>query len=289
MSLSNREASTSASQLLNVPAMPLKGRHLIEASAGTGKTYNITRLYLRLLLEKKLNVKEILVMTFTKAATEEIKGRVAKTLREASAFWEACLDVNDINTASASAGNDSASIDNDDVKESADLAALLNSADPVYAHLYRACSPKDSLALLKAAQLELDDASVFTIHGFCQHVIGQLAFNSGFAMALNLSKDTNDLYLQATQDWIRKVSQNEDDFMLLAEQGWHVPDNLLKEFSSSVRSALTPVLLDEETIEKAFIAGLHENESTAPAQFTFHYNNIVDNEALIHAQLLKKT
>ena len=36
---------------LNVPAMPLHGRHLIEASAGTGKTYNITRLYLRLLLE----------------------------------------------------------------------------------------------------------------------------------------------------------------------------------------------------------------------------------------------
>ena len=48
--------SKSASQLLNVPAMPLNGRHLIEASAGTGKTYNITRLYLRLLLEKKLNV-----------------------------------------------------------------------------------------------------------------------------------------------------------------------------------------------------------------------------------------
>lgn len=231
--------SKSASQLLNVPAMPLKGRHLIEASAGTGKTYNITRLYLRLLLEKKLNVKEILVMTFTKAATEEIKGRVAKTLREATAFWEACLDVDDIHTASASAGdgstgddsacsdsagNDSASNDNEDLNENADLAALLNGADPVYAHLYRACSPKDSLALLKAAQLELDDASVFTIHGFCQHVIGQLAFNSGFAMALNLSKDTNDLYLQAAQDWIRKVSQNEDDFMLLAEQGWHVPD-----------------------------------------------------------------
>ncbi|CAD5270834.1 RecBCD enzyme subunit RecB [Alteromonas sp. 38] len=290
--------STSASQLLNVPAMPLKGRHLIEASAGTGKTYNITRLYLRLLLEKKLNVKEILVMTFTKAATEEIKGRVAKTLREATAFWEACLGVDDTNTGSASAGDDSAgddgagrdsaSNDKDDLNENADLAALLNSTDPVYAHLYRACSPKDSLALLKAAQLELDDASVFTIHGFCQHVIGQLAFNSGFAMALNLSKDTADLYLQAAQDWIRKVSQNEDDFMLLAEQGWHVPESLLNEFSSSVRSTLTPVLLDEETIEKAFIAGLHENESTAPAQFTFHYNNIVDNEALIHDQLLKK-
>ncbi len=292
MSFSNSEASTSAlstrasstkeAKLLNVPAMPLKGRHLIEASAGTGKTYNITRLYLRLLLEKKLNVKEILVMTFTKAATEEIKGRVAKTLREATAFWEACLDVDDIHTADSSATDDSGS------NENTDLAALLDSTDPVYAHLYRACSPKASLALLKAAQLELDDASVFTIHGFCQHVIGQLAFNSGFAMALNLSKDTSDLYLQAAQDWIRKVAQNEADFMLLAEQGWHVPDSLLSEFSSSVRSALTPVLLDEETIEKAFTASLHQNESTAPAQFTLHYNNIVDNETLIHEQLLKK-
>ncbi|MBQ4830480.1 exodeoxyribonuclease V subunit beta [Alteromonas sp. MMG017] len=297
MSFSNREASTSAlstrasstkeAQLLNVPAMPLKGRHLIEASAGTGKTYNITRLYLRLLLEKKLNVKEILVMTFTKAATEEIKGRVAKTLREASAFWEACLEVDDSDTSVSSTTdeNDNSALG---LNENTDLAALLNSTDPVYAHLYRACSPKDSLALLKAAQLELDDASVFTIHGFCQHVIGQLAFNSGFAMALNLSKDTSDLYLQAAQDWIRKVSQNEADFMLLAEQGWHVPDSLLNEFSSSVRSALTPVLLDEETIEKAFTASLHENESTAPAQFTFHFNNIVDNETLIHEQLLKK-
>ena len=287
MSLSSR-----VSQLLNVPTMPLKGRHLIEASAGTGKTYNITRLYLRLLLEKKLTVKEILVMTFTKAATEEIKGRVAKTLREATAFWEACLQVDIANSDDSSLNVGINNIDENSGNaktEPADLAALLNDTDPVYAHLYRACSPKDSLALLKAAQLELDDASVFTIHGFCQHVIGQLAFNSGFAMALNLSKDTADLYLQAAEDWIRKVTQNEDDFMLLAEQGWHVPESLINEFSSSIRSALTPVLLDEETIEEAFIASLHENASTAPAQFTFHYNNIVDNEALIHDQLLKKT
>ena len=67
---------------LNVPEMPLHGRHLIEASAGTGKTYNITRLYLRLLLEKQLPVQKILVMTFTNAATEEIRGRLADTLRE---------------------------------------------------------------------------------------------------------------------------------------------------------------------------------------------------------------
>ncbi|PTU02628.1 hypothetical protein DBR45_11290, partial [Pseudomonas sp. HMWF031] len=79
--LQSDDHSGTEAHLLDVVAMPLKGRHLIEASAGTGKTFNITRLYLRLLLEKKLTVKEILVMTFTKAATEEIKGRIAATLR----------------------------------------------------------------------------------------------------------------------------------------------------------------------------------------------------------------
>ena len=48
------------SQLLRPESLPLKGCHLIEASAGTGKTFNITRIYLRLLLERKLDVKNIL-------------------------------------------------------------------------------------------------------------------------------------------------------------------------------------------------------------------------------------
>ena len=50
-------------QNLNIQTIPLTGKHLIEASAGTGKTHNITRLYLRLLLERRLSVEKILVMT----------------------------------------------------------------------------------------------------------------------------------------------------------------------------------------------------------------------------------
>ena len=246
---------------LNVPDIPLHGRHLIEASAGTGKTYNITRLYLRLLLEKQLNVKEILVMTFTKAATEEIKGRVARTLREAVTLWEAAINNGGV---------------------------LPENTDPVFVHLYHCCDPIQSLANLKAAQLELTDASVFTIHGFCQHVIGQLAFSSGFAMTLNLSSDTSDLYLQAAEDWIRKISHGESDFLLLAEQGWHVPDTLLSEFSASVKSTLTPVLLDEKSIEQAFIANLHANELTEPTNFEHHLDNIINNEQLIYKELISK-
>ena len=75
-------------QALNPLTMPLIGQSLIEASAGTGKTYTITGLYLRYLLGMQiaqqhsspvntpLSVEQILVVTFTDAATQEIKDRV---------------------------------------------------------------------------------------------------------------------------------------------------------------------------------------------------------------------
>ena len=73
-------STVKAFDLLNAP---LEGTTLIEASAGTGKTYAITGLFLRLLLEKELPVDQILVVTFTEAATGELKERIRTTLREA--------------------------------------------------------------------------------------------------------------------------------------------------------------------------------------------------------------
>lgn len=66
---------------LNANTITLQGRHIIEASAGTGKTFNITKIYIRLLLEKLLP-NNILVMTFTKDATQEIIGRVEGEIRD---------------------------------------------------------------------------------------------------------------------------------------------------------------------------------------------------------------
>ena len=59
----------------------LQGAHSIEASAGTGKTYSITLIWLRLIIEKQLRVEEILVSTFTVAATAELKERLLAALR----------------------------------------------------------------------------------------------------------------------------------------------------------------------------------------------------------------
>ncbi len=71
---------------LNTFDFPLAGPALIEASAGTGKTYTIVNLYLRLLLGhgcSPLTVDKILVVTFTKAATAELKERIRKRLHSA--------------------------------------------------------------------------------------------------------------------------------------------------------------------------------------------------------------
>ena len=64
-------------------AVELSGMNLIEASAGTGKTYAIASLYLRLLVEKELRPEEILVVTYTEAATKELRGRIRGRIREA--------------------------------------------------------------------------------------------------------------------------------------------------------------------------------------------------------------
>ena len=80
------------SQALDPLRVPLVGRQLIEASAGTGKTWTIAMLFLRLVVERGLRVEEILVVTFTRAATAELSRRLRGRLQEALAVLDR-LDV----------------------------------------------------------------------------------------------------------------------------------------------------------------------------------------------------
>jgi exodeoxyribonuclease V beta subunit len=70
---------------LGLTTVPLAGLQLIEASAGTGKTWTIAALYLRLLCEAKLPVDSILVVTFTEAATAELRSRIRERIAAARA------------------------------------------------------------------------------------------------------------------------------------------------------------------------------------------------------------
>ncbi|QJR82337.1 exodeoxyribonuclease V subunit beta [Alteromonas pelagimontana] len=244
---------------LDVVGMPLAGRHLIEASAGTGKTFNITRLYLRLLLEKNLSVQQILVMTFTNAATEEIRGRIAATLREALLFWLL--------------------VGQKGIEAAPD-------ADPVYRHLYQQY-PETGRRTLEAALLELDEASVFTIHGFCNKVLSQLAFSGGTPMELSLATDTRMLYVEASRDWVRMIAGNAEHYPLLVQNNWHDPETLLAQFGAAIRSGLVPNVLTKAQIEEDFATGLQQEEQTLETEFVRIREGLLNEEHAIASTLIE--
>ncbi|MBK2026735.1 exodeoxyribonuclease V subunit beta [Allofrancisella guangzhouensis] len=185
-------------QPLDIKKIPLVGRHIIEASAGTGKTYNITELYIRLLLEKSLLPKNILVMTFTKDATQEIIGRVESKIREK-------LTTYDTNFSE-------------------------------YKHL-------------KKALLEIDEAAIFTIHGFCKKVLSEQAFSSGMDIDVSMEVDTSDLLLEATREYFRKyINSNAEKFSLLRSINWHTPERFING-SSQNSKGFKEVILSSNEIE----------------------------------------
>lgn len=198
---------------LNPLSLELHSRHLIEASAGTGKTFNITRLYARLILEKKLTVQQILVMTYTRAATEEIKGRIAAFLLEISDEWHS-------------------------TKPSEFTQVMIERV-----------GLQEGEALLTAALLSLDEASIFTIHGFCQRVLKQFAVSLNADLELELLTDSSDITMQSVQDHLRLLSKNEADFDLLVSKNWHIPDNFFAEFRTAISSDLPLSVVSKEMVE----------------------------------------
>ncbi len=155
----------------------LEGTDLIEASAGTGKTYTITTLVLRLLLERRLPIEKILVVTFTNAATAELRDRVRRRIREAAEAFEACERGHTVD---------------DEV-----LAGLVAaSPDPAASH-----------GLLLEALAGVDEAAISTIHGFCQRVLAEHAFEGNVRFDLELVQDETPLVTELTEDfWGSRLS-----------------------------------------------------------------------------------
>ncbi|HEX4355209.1 MAG TPA: UvrD-helicase domain-containing protein, partial [Polyangiales bacterium] len=145
---------------LEVETAPLDGVTLIEASAGTGKTHTIATLFLRLLLEAELPLSEILVVTYTRAATAELRLRIRARLAEALEALEE----------TGSAPRDRAL---------ANMVAGARSGAHVARYKTR----------LIDALRSFDESAIFTIHGFCQRVLKKHAFESGVPFEAELRED----------------------------------------------------------------------------------------------------
>ena len=175
-------------QALNPITMPLQGTSLIEASAGTGKTFNIAALFARLILLEQLPVDAILVVTFTKAATAELKTRLRTRLNQALALLQ----------------NQLPSQQNDPV-----LQQLIDKA--------RSQSDDASLILrLQAAITQFDSAAVYTIHGFCQRILTDYAFLCQTPFITEISDTDPEILCRFAEDYWRREISNQTDFANLA-------------------------------------------------------------------------
>ncbi|MCT0227409.1 UvrD-helicase domain-containing protein [Synechococcus sp. CS-1331] len=165
-----------AEQPFEANAFPLDpGIRLLEASAGTGKTFALAQLVLRYVAEAELSLRQLLVVTFTDAAAAELRDRIGQRLQLALA----CLD-----------------------------DPALEAPDPTLAQWLELQRPRaGSLrARLLLALEQLDAADITTIHGFCRRSLQRQALEAGLPPELQLESDNGTLVRQVAHDyWQRQV------------------------------------------------------------------------------------
>ncbi|MGM0461852.1 MAG: UvrD-helicase domain-containing protein [Fibrobacterota bacterium] len=159
-------------QTFDVHSVPLSKISMVDASAGTGKTYSIALLVIRLILEKDMDIRTILVLTFTKAATREIQGRIQAFLQELHNCCEHPESIHD---------------------------SPLHTCLPGDAEQRREAQRQIARALLF-----IDEAPIYTIHGFCQKMLSTHPFETENLFSPVVLEDSAELHTRFINAWWRK-------------------------------------------------------------------------------------
>ncbi len=215
----------SAVNPLNPVDFPLSGTRLIEASAGTGKTYTIAALYVRLILghdpdnqskSRELLPPDILVVTFTEAATKELRERIRDRLNQAARFFRKQAVTSD------------------------PFLDAIRTAHEVIT--WPACARR-----LELAANWMDESAVYTIHSWCNRMLQQHAFDSGSLFRQEVNTDDTELLNEVARDYWRRfyydVAHDDANFQRLYTL-FKQPDDLLNE----IRSLLTDSLPIDECL-----------------------------------------
>lgn len=171
--------------------LPLTGRQVIEASAGTGKTWTLAALYLRLVLghgrqtaqgqpHPGLLPPQILVMTFTEAATAELRERIRQRLHDAAVLFDASAQDRPLP---------------EGFEADSFLTELRDSFD-------KTLWPRCALQLSAAADW-MDDAAIYTIHGWSRRMLSQHALDSRHLFEQTRLDNAQALQRQLVQDYWR--------------------------------------------------------------------------------------
>ncbi|MFN5745747.1 MAG: exodeoxyribonuclease V subunit beta [Methylococcaceae bacterium] len=206
----NTVQQTPTATPLDVLRFPLEGSHLIEASAGTGKTFTIALLYVRLVLghgrmaphSRGLTPPEILVVTFTEAATQELRDRIRKRLTEAAECFRQSADYGQ----PSPAGKD----------------LLLDLRAEYAPEQWPLCARK-----LQLAAEWMDEAAVSTIHAWCYRMLREHAFDSDSLFTQQLETDQGELFAEGVRDyWRTFLAPLEAAYAREVAGWWAGPDRL---------------------------------------------------------------
>ncbi len=166
---------------LQIEKFPLNGTVCIEASAGTGKTYTIGLIVIRLVMERGLDMGTLAVVTFTEAATAELAERIADFLRAAQNYLKDGI--------------------RSEEKKFRGVYDLVDSAKISHPH-------DDVQRHLNDALLNIDLARIVTIHGFCTRILDEFAFETGSSYGMEVITDQEYLIDQILADyWRREVAE----------------------------------------------------------------------------------
>ncbi|WP_299268086.1 exodeoxyribonuclease V subunit beta [uncultured Psychrosphaera sp.] len=252
--------------ILNPLTIPLDQNALIEASAGTGKTYTITTLYLRALLGlvdgqpnlRPKSIEQILVVTFTEAATQEIRDRVRKKLLEAQQVL-----LSNVLYGSSSSPKDFDSNLVELLKTF--VIRWIDASSPDQISLNQTSTEQIQQAILYAyhrlqnAITLIDEASIFTIHGFCHRCIKQFAFETNSSFEQTFEMDNKPVLQGALYDFWRKfvVGLNGAEFSWF-QQNWRTPDGLYKDIASVLGKS---IVLTPQVNEQTYRALMDDYQS----------------------------
>lgn len=205
-------------QALDTLTFPLHGQRLIEASAGTGKTFTIAGLYLRLLLGHgadgsahpvPLTVDQILVVTFTEAATQELRDRIRARIHDARLAFSRGI-----------------------------------SSDPVIQPLLEQVTNHQTAEdLLLIAERQMDESAIYTIHGFCQRMLTQNAFESGSLFSNEFITEEMPLRERAVADFWRQYFYPLPQSLVQVVMGyWSSPQQLLREINTYLSGEMPEII-----------------------------------------------
>ena len=220
----------------------LHGVQRIEASAGTGKTFTLATLATRLVVERGLRIGQVLAVTYTEAATQELRKRIRERLQLALVLLDAAPA-------------------DDAPAEAALTHALLQR--------HRATSGESDAALrrrLRQAVLEIDLAAIFTIHGFCARVLREHALETGHGFDAPTLANERELHADTAADLWRLHAQDaagNDDLAALWKGGY---EDLAKDLPALANApVLLPAAIGNTGVEAARLAFLQAQASLQAA------------------------